>query len=262
MNENTSNHKTLKMIIVLLAIAFIVAAGIIAGNREKLAKEAEAAKEAEEAAAKEGEITAIDQENALIIALVPSMPDTVSFNGLTKSDCEAAVSDGSMIKLKSEGGATVYINNYRDNELLRASVKSEDEFKSWLYTGYAVFDADEEHVRSIYDANLKGFAEYLRDSEGITLQSYINDEGISVDEFMAGQMEAAYHYVCDLEMAEAMLTDTIGDVSEDDIAGLAANEGYESAEEFINKYGRDSILYYLRPLKLVEYLDQRLEEIK
>ncbi|MCR5118830.1 MAG: hypothetical protein K6B44_04330 [Lachnospiraceae bacterium] len=251
---NDKKHIVIKLIFILAAVAFIIVAAVIAAQREK--QNAPVAEETDK------EVDTTDEENALVFSLVPSMPDTVSYNGMYRSDCEAAVKEGSMILLKSSNGASVYINNYRDDEVLKAAVKTEDDFKAWLYDGYAVFDVDEKHVQALYKKDLENLAEYIKGYEGISLPQYFTESGTTTDEFLSGRMQTAYHYVADLEMTEAMLTDTIGDVTETEIAEMAEAEGYESTDALIEQYGRDSILYYLRPQKILQYIDQRLEELK
>ncbi|MCR4585225.1 MAG: hypothetical protein K5686_05820 [Lachnospiraceae bacterium] len=246
-----NSHRKIKILIVLLAVVFIIASFVIALNREK-----------QEFTLTEPEVDTSYAENRILWSIVPPMPKSVSFNGFTRSECETGVRDGSMLKLCSDSGTDVYIRNYHDDALLKENVKDEEDFKAFLYNGFAIFDVDEEHVRSAYEATLNDYCEYIRNNYSQSVPAYIAADSISLDELTAEIMASAYRYVCDLEMSEAVLSDTIGDVTDEEIAELASSEGYDSTEEFIKENGRDSILYYLRPQKLLKYMDSRLEEIR
>ncbi len=299
MNESNTKKTTLiKIIIAALAVAFVLFVLIYASIRDK---KNNPPAETEEANTPES----IESENEQIRMLIPSLPDTVSFNGLYRSDCEAALADGSMIYFKTSAGSSVYINNYRDDKLVREAITVNDEelaqyinencsdlsdetvadislgeydsadaykeylkeeylpiekFKSWIYNGFAVFDVDESRVRKYYSEQLERDIEYA-DMCSQSLKAYLADNGYTTDEFTKELIRSSYRVICDLEMTEAVLCDTVGDVSEDDIKEMAESNGYDSTEEFINKNGRDSILYYLRPQKLLDYLNKRFKEL-
>ena len=221
MNEPAEKNKIgIKILIVILAVSFITAAAVIALNREQ-----------PDTVVKEIEVDNTDAENDLLRSLVPSMPEAVSFNGLTRPECEAAVKDGSMILLRSKNNASVYINNYHDDELLRKAAEDGDDLNSWLSSGYAVFDVDMDLVRRHYSETLDKYIDYIKNTEGKSLQAYLNSSGISSDDFLSDQMQAAYNYICDLEMTEAMLSDTVGDVTEEEIAELAKEYDLTTAED-------------------------------
>ena len=96
----------------------------------------------------------------------------------------------------------------------------------------------------------------------MSLKEYLSYSGVTPEDFTDAEILVAYQYFCDLEMSEAVLSDTIGDVTEEEIEEFASSEGYSSADNMIKEYGRFRLLYYLRPQKLLQYVDQRLEEIK
>lgn len=256
--ENNSNKSNIiKLIVVLLSIAFIIIAGVIAMQREKRNAPPE-----EKTVDTEPSEETIDSENAVFLAMIPTVEVPVSYNGLTRSECEAAVKDGSKILLKTKNGSSVYVNNYHDDKLVKSSAKTAEDLNAWLYSGAAVFDVDTELVADMYFDALKDYMENLKKNQKLSLSGFLKNEGLTADEFMEGEIHSAYRYFCDLEMGEAVLNDTIGDVTEEEIAELASSEGYDSVENFINEYGRSSILYYLRPQRILKYVEQRMEEVK
>ncbi|MCR5210864.1 MAG: FKBP-type peptidyl-prolyl cis-trans isomerase [Lachnospiraceae bacterium] len=84
----------------------------------------------------------VSVDNSELWTNMPAIPDSVSFNNLTEAECEAEVAAGTMIKLTTESGATVYVHNYDNAEYFsgEASVSDDDVeavIKSQVLSGYA-----------------------------------------------------------------------------------------------------------------------------
>ncbi len=261
MDEQRSSKKAklLKAAAVFLAVIFIIVAYSVATERERRAEE--------EARAEEERLEKLpDTENAKLAAIIPDIPPSASMNSLTKDECERAAADGSMIKLISSSGALVYVRNYHDEALLKAALSEgsdtpEENFKSFLYEDFCVYDIDENRLIERYKIEFSDYAKSIKNDYGLSVIRYLEAYGYDRDEYLAGIMNTALHFVRDMEMAEAVLNDTIGDVSDEEIEAFALENKHESLEVFIERYGRDSILYYLRPQKLLTYIDSRLKEL-
>lgn len=57
-------------------------------------------------------------DNSVLFTDIPEIPDVNSYNTLTLTDCEKAVSDGTMLKITTASGIDVYVNNYENEDLL------------------------------------------------------------------------------------------------------------------------------------------------
>lgn len=55
-------------------------------------------------------------DNSVLYTELPAIPAVAEINTLSESDCEAAVAEGTMIKLENADGTYVYVNNYTNAE--------------------------------------------------------------------------------------------------------------------------------------------------
>lgn len=111
----------IEAIIAVAAIALIIVAVVFHGDKNG------------NAVSQNGQNTAVSGgsvsvDNSELWTNAPAIPDSASFNNLTEAECEAAVAEGTMLKLTTSDGATVYVNNYDNAEYFNkeASVSDDD----------------------------------------------------------------------------------------------------------------------------------------
>jgi len=111
----------IEAIIAVAAIALIIVAVVFHGDKNG------------NAVSQNGQNTAVSGgsvsvDNSELWTNTPAIPDSASFNNLTEAECEAAVAEGTMLKLTTSDGATVYVNNYDNAEYFNkeASVSDDD----------------------------------------------------------------------------------------------------------------------------------------
>ena len=92
--------------------------------------------------------------NSTVFDTMPEIPGADSFNTVTEADCEKAVANGTMLKLTSPEGATVYVNDYKKNLKGNVSINEADidELIHDRVTVYYGEDVPADHdVAALYD---------------------------------------------------------------------------------------------------------------
>jgi trigger factor len=128
MNEEIKINKkklTIELTIALAMIIFIVVAMIIQDSREK----------AENEIADSALNHSVSINNDDLYNNTPPVPSAEYINSLNESELKAALSENSMIKLETESGIVVYVNNYRDSERFKSAVSfNESEIEKIIYS--------------------------------------------------------------------------------------------------------------------------------
>ena len=130
MNEDTKINKkalTIELMIALVMIIFIVVAMVIKGKQEKA--EAEIANNAA------NHSISANVNNDELYNNMPPVPAAEDINPLDESALKAALSENSMLKLETDSGITVYVNNYKDVPRLKKAVSfNESEIDKIIYS--------------------------------------------------------------------------------------------------------------------------------
>lgn len=70
---------------------------------------------------------AADIDNSAVYAFVPQFPEEGTMNPITEDEAKAAEAAGTMLKLELPDGGYVYVNNYRNEDLLHEALTFDDE---------------------------------------------------------------------------------------------------------------------------------------
>ena len=128
MNDEIKINKkkfAIELTIALVMIGFIVVAMMIKGSQEK----------AENELADSAKNHSVSINNDELYNNVPPVPPAEYINSLNESDLKAALSENSMIKLETDSGIAVYVNNYRDTERFKSAVSfNESEIDKIIYS--------------------------------------------------------------------------------------------------------------------------------
>lgn len=94
---------------------------------------------------------AVDIDNSALYENMPAIPDISTFNEKTVEECEAAVADGTMMKLEFGDGNYAYINNLDDIEYVKSQITpSEEEIDDFVFQNilmnYATLDETTNHT--------------------------------------------------------------------------------------------------------------------
>ena len=128
MNEEIKINKkkiAIELTIALVMIGFIVVAMIIKGSREKAVNEI----------AESATNHSVSINNDKLYNNMPPVPAAENINKLDETELKAALSSNQMIKLETESGITVYVNNYNDTQRFKSAVSfNESEIDKIIYS--------------------------------------------------------------------------------------------------------------------------------
>ncbi|MGN0346751.1 MAG: FKBP-type peptidyl-prolyl cis-trans isomerase [Lachnospiraceae bacterium] len=83
-------------------------------------------------------------DNSVLYEVTPAMTDVSTLNTLTLEECDAAVAEGTMMKLTTSDGIDVYVNNYLDQEAFaQATAYTQEEVDDYIFTDLLYYYGEE-----------------------------------------------------------------------------------------------------------------------
>ncbi|MBR1470575.1 MAG: FKBP-type peptidyl-prolyl cis-trans isomerase [Lachnospiraceae bacterium] len=140
-------------------------------------------------------------------------------------------------------------------EYLKTDYLPIEKMNDLLFNNLYISDLSKEEIQAYYDEQINSYLEYSN-MYGVSLEQFMTMQGApSLQEVLNMTMDEAALQARADRLYSAVLENDLAPITDSDITQLAANYGYsENVESFIETYGHDYLLQYLRRDKATAYL--------